>query len=153
MQYWLNLTKTIYLSKQSCFRLMTLSCTKTTRKQKSDDLISNCLVQWAKSAVQIKLPGCRHSQVSTLVVVLPDPFRGIGAWKNSTETQQSCRALRSRPEVKNGRSSAGEARMRDSQGGGESDPPQALHEEFSFRVSTISKNEKPMDCPLTNQPR
>jgi len=23
------------------------------------------------------------------LVVLPDPFRGIGAWRNSTETQQS----------------------------------------------------------------
>jgi len=25
----------------------------------------------------------------SLVVVLPDPFRGMGAWRNSTETQQS----------------------------------------------------------------
>jgi len=40
------------------------------------------------------------------VVVLPDPFRGMGAWRNSTETQQSSHALRSEPEVKNGRSSA-----------------------------------------------
>jgi len=38
--------------------------------------------------------------------VLPDPFRGIGAWRNSTETQQSGHALSSGPEVKNGRSGA-----------------------------------------------
>jgi len=36
--------------------------------------------------------------------MLPDPFRG--AWKNSTETQQSGYAPRSGPEVKNGRSGA-----------------------------------------------
>jgi len=39
-------------------------------------------------------------------VVLPDPFRGMGAWRNSTETQQSGQAPRSGPEVKNGRSGA-----------------------------------------------
>jgi len=38
------------------------------------------------------------------VVVLPDPFRGTGAWRNSTETKQSGHAQRSGPEVKNGRS-------------------------------------------------
>jgi len=41
-----------------------------------------------------------------VVVVLPDPFRGMGAWRNSTETQQSSHAPRSEPEVKNRRSSA-----------------------------------------------
>jgi len=40
------------------------------------------------------------------VVVLPDPFRGMGAWRNSTETQQLGHAPRSGSEVKNGRSSA-----------------------------------------------
>jgi len=40
------------------------------------------------------------------VVVLPNPFRGMGAWRNSTETQQSGHATRFRPEVKNGRSGA-----------------------------------------------
>jgi len=40
------------------------------------------------------------------VVVLPDPFRGMGAQRNSTETQQSGHAQRSGSEVKNGRSSA-----------------------------------------------
>jgi len=35
-----------------------------------------------------------------------DPFRGIGAWKNSTETQQLGRTSKSGPEVKNERSSA-----------------------------------------------
>jgi len=42
-----------------------------------------------------------HS-VQCLVVVLPDPFRGMEAWRNSTETQQSDHAQRSGPEVKNG---------------------------------------------------
>jgi len=37
-------------------------------------------------------------------VVLPDPFRGMGAWRNSTETQQSGHAPKSGPEVKNGES-------------------------------------------------
>jgi len=41
-----------------------------------------------------------------VVVVLPDPFRGMGAWRNSMETQQSGHAPRSGPEVKNGRISA-----------------------------------------------
>jgi len=41
-----------------------------------------------------------------VAVVPPDPFRGMGAWRNSTETQQSGYAPRSEPEVKNGRSSA-----------------------------------------------
>jgi len=41
-----------------------------------------------------------------MVVVLPDPFRGMGAWSNSTETQQLGHAPRSKPEVKNGRNSA-----------------------------------------------
>jgi len=34
------------------------------------------------------------------------PFRGMGAWKNSTETQQSGHVPRSGPEVKNGRNGA-----------------------------------------------
>jgi len=38
--------------------------------------------------------------------VLPDPFRGMGPWRNSTETHQSGRSQRSGPEVKNGRSGA-----------------------------------------------
>jgi len=40
-----------------------------------------------------------------VVVVLPDLFRGMGTWRNSTETQQSGHAPRSGPEVKNKRSS------------------------------------------------
>jgi len=40
------------------------------------------------------------------MVVLLDPFRGMGAWRNSTETQQSGHASRSGPEVKNGKISA-----------------------------------------------
>jgi len=41
-----------------------------------------------------------------VVVVLPDHFRGMGAWRNSTETKQSGHATRSGPEVNDGRSSA-----------------------------------------------
>jgi len=37
-------------------------------------------------------------------VVLPDPFLGMGAWRNSIETQQLGHTSRSGPEVKNGRS-------------------------------------------------
>jgi len=47
---------------------------------------------------------CLQAQVNLVVVVLPDPFRGMGAWRNSTETQQSGHAPRSGPEVKNGSS-------------------------------------------------
>jgi len=36
-------------------------------------------------------------------MVLPDPFREMGAWRNSTEIQQSSHALRYGPEIKNGR--------------------------------------------------
>jgi len=35
------------------------------------------------------------------VVVLPDPFQGMRAWRNSMETQQSGHTPRSGPEVKN----------------------------------------------------
>jgi len=38
--------------------------------------------------------------------VLSDPFGGMRALRNSTQTQQSGHASRSGPEVKNGRSSA-----------------------------------------------
>jgi len=41
-----------------------------------------------------------------VVVVLTDPFRGMGAWRNSTETEQSGHATRSGPEVNDGRSNA-----------------------------------------------
>jgi len=49
-----------------------------------------------------------------VVVVLLDPFRGMGAWRNSTETQQSGHAPKSGSEVKNGRGSAKVARRRGS---------------------------------------
>jgi len=39
-------------------------------------------------------------------VVLLDPFRGMRAWRNSTETQQSGHTTRFGPEVKDGRSGA-----------------------------------------------
>jgi len=38
--------------------------------------------------------------LNMVVVVLPDPFRGLGAWINSTETQQSGHASRSVSEIK-----------------------------------------------------
>jgi len=38
------------------------------------------------------------------VVVLPDPFRGMWAWRNSTETHQSGHTPRSGSEVKDGSS-------------------------------------------------
>jgi len=41
-----------------------------------------------------------------VVVVLPHAFRGMGAWRNSTETQQLGHAPKSGPEVKNGRCGA-----------------------------------------------
>jgi len=41
-----------------------------------------------------------------VVVVPPDPLRGMEAWRNFMETQQSGHAPRSGPEVKNGRSGA-----------------------------------------------
>jgi len=44
--------------------------------------------------------------VNLVVVVLSDPFREMGAWRNSSETQQSDHSPRSGPEVKNGRSGA-----------------------------------------------
>jgi len=43
---------------------------------------------------------------AVVVVVLPNPFRGIWAWRNFTKTQQLGHAPWSEPEVKNGRSSA-----------------------------------------------
>jgi len=39
-------------------------------------------------------------------VLLPDPFRGMGAQRNSTETQKSGHATRPGPEVKNGKNGA-----------------------------------------------
>jgi len=55
-----------------------------------------------------------------VVVVLSDPFCGMGTRRNSAETQQSGHTLRSRPNVKNRRSSvkeAGEDQMQDNPGG------------------------------------
>jgi len=39
-------------------------------------------------------------------LVQPDPFREMGAWRNSKKTQQSDHVPRFGPEVKNRRSSA-----------------------------------------------
>jgi len=67
---------------------------------------------------------------TVMVVVLPDPFRGLGAWRNSTETKQPGHAQRSGPEVKNG-SSAKDGAPRRAQmwnnPGGESDPAECVH--------------------------
>jgi len=40
------------------------------------------------------------------MVLLPDPFRGMRAWRNFTETQQLGHVPRAGPEVKNERSGA-----------------------------------------------
>jgi len=81
--------------------------------------------------------------------VLPDPFRGMGAWRNSTETQQSGHASRSGPEVKNGRSSDKDG-VPEKIGCGKiqeevsqilqrvSAGLQALHLEFSFRFILLT---------------
>ena len=47
-----------------------------------------------------------HSEINwhrlmTVVVVLPDPFRGMGARRNSAETQQSGHTPRSGPYIEN----------------------------------------------------
>jgi len=47
-----------------------------------------------------------HLSNLLMVVMLPDSFRGMRAWKNSTETQRSGLAPRSGPKIKNGRSRA-----------------------------------------------
>jgi len=54
----------------------------------------------------LALQGHFFTDISIVMVVLPDPFREMGSWRNFTETQQSGYAVRSGPEVKNGRSSA-----------------------------------------------
>jgi len=75
-----------------------------------------------------------------VLVVLPDPFGGMGAWINYTELQQAGHAPRSGPEVKNGRSSAkdgaperlGYGTVKEEVSRILQRVPQALHEEFSF---------------------
>jgi len=75
------------------------------------------------------------------VVVLPDPFRGMGAWRNSTETQQSGHAPRSGPEVKSGRSGAEDgASDADSQGGGESDPAEGIRRHCMKNFPSVLTN-------------
>jgi len=74
-----------------------------------------------------------------VVVVLPIPFRGMGAWRNSTETQQWGHAPG--PEVKNGRNGAKDGAPKRFGCGTIQEElsqicrgcPQSLHEEFSFR--------------------
>jgi len=62
--------------------------------------------------------------------VLSDPFRGMRAWRNSTETQQSGTPQGLDQRSINGRNGAEygalEAQMRDSQGGGESYPAEGV---------------------------
>jgi len=79
--------------------------------------------------------------ISTMMVVLPDPFREMGTWRNSSETQQSGHNPRSGPEVKNGRSGSEDGAPERLGCGTVNEEvsqilqrvcPQALHEEFSF---------------------
>jgi len=62
------------------------------------------------------------------VVVLPDPFRGMGAWRNFTETQQSGHASRTGPEVKMEEVVPKMSRRRgsDADAGRESDPAEGV---------------------------
>jgi len=62
--------------------------------------------QWGIGSVTVGVIVSVVDITVVVVVVLPNPFREMGAWRNSTETQQSVHAPRSGPEVKNGRSSA-----------------------------------------------
>jgi len=66
-----------------------------------------------------------------VVVMLPDPFRGMGVWRNSAETQQSGHAPRSGPEFKNGRSGAENVALERLGCGTVKEVSQ--REEFSFR--------------------
>jgi len=50
-------------------------------------------------------------------VVLPNPFRGMRAWRNFKETQQSRHAPRSGLEIYNGRNSAKDGAPRGSDAG------------------------------------
>jgi len=54
----------------------------------------------------IRDPQCNPA--ITVVVVLPEPFRGMEEWRNSTETQQLGRAA---PDVKNGSSAPTSRRL------------------------------------------
>jgi len=59
--------------------------------------------KWAILFRTCPLPMPSFLFATVVVVVLLRPFRGMRAWKNSTETQQSDHAPRYGPEVKNGR--------------------------------------------------
>jgi len=50
--------------------------------------------------------GIWNKFVLVVVVVLPNPFRGMGAQRNSAETQQLDHAPKSGPDIKIGRSTA-----------------------------------------------
>jgi len=75
--------------------------------------------------------------------VLPDPFQGMVAWRNSTETQQWGYASRSGPEIKNG-SSAEEARTQDSQGGGEPNPAEGRNLRAGYQEYRVLPDASPI---------
>jgi len=82
-----------------------------------------------------------------MALQLPDTFRGMGAWRNSTETQQSGHASKSGPEVKNGRSSAKDGTPEtDNPEGGELDPAEGVrrccNKNSSSVLSCIGKRTK-----------
>jgi len=72
-------------------------------------------------------------------VVLPDTFRGMGSWRNSTETQhqQPGHAPRSKLEEVVPRWCTGEAQMRDNPGGGESDPAEGVRRRCKKNSSVL----------------
>jgi len=72
-----------------------------------DEIHKLCQVLGTPSKVGVQRVATSKSKLK-LMVVLPDPFRGMGVWRNSTETQESGHASKSGAEAKNGRSSAKE---------------------------------------------
>jgi len=91
-------------------------------------------LNWDDSTNLIRSKLCKRYQV---VVVLPDPFRGMRMWRNSTETQQSGDFPRFGPEVKNGSSAKDGALERLKCGTIQKEVrscrgyPQAMQDEFS----------------------
>jgi len=86
-------------------------------------------------------------QTLVVMVVLSYLFRGMGAWKNSTEIQQSSHTPRSGLEVKNGKvmpnTARREARMQDNPEGGDLDPADDVRRKiFSSVLFCIDKNTK-----------
>jgi len=86
-------------------------------------------------------------RLTLVVVVLPDPFRGMGAWRNSTEIQQSGHATRSDQRSKMEEVVPKMARRRGSDGGqSKSDPAECVRrrcmKNSPYFLSCIGKSTK-----------